>query len=146
MHYAWRREHTTFAEQDKLTKPATFPEQTVKYMITHPRDQVDVLNVHWLLESASLFHKFKFTAIALEIVSSEFLVVQMLSEAGTRISRDHILESRLFQHHRILLKLYSHLGLHLDTLYSYFFYKCFIYTSKCDSKVPEEMITNPCLW
>lgn len=45
----------TFVEQDKLTKPATFPGQTVKYMITHPREQVDVLNIHRFPESASCF-------------------------------------------------------------------------------------------
>lgn len=36
----------TFAEQDKLTKPATFPGQTVKYKITHPREKVDGPNIH----------------------------------------------------------------------------------------------------
>lgn len=53
----------------------------------------------------------------------------MVAEAGPRISRDHIFGRRLFHHYGTLLKLYSHLGLHSDTLCSYFLYKCFIYTS-----------------
>lgn len=129
MHYAWRHWNTIFAKQDGLTKAATFPEQTIKYMIAYPRDQVGVLHVHWLPGAASRFHNTESRAIALAIVSSEFSVVQMVTEAGLRISRDHILGRRSFQHYRTLLKLYSHLGLHSDTLYPYFFHKWVTYTS-----------------